>query len=155
MFNTFKTSTKKLKSTRSLAILALLIAIKVVISSLYIPVGDNLRVYFSFFISVLQAAMFGPTVAFLFGIVSDLVGFIFFPSGPFFIGYTLTPAISGLIYALFLYNKEITVLKLGISKFLVNMIVNVGLGSLWSSILYSNVYMYYFAKSLVDRKSVV
>ena len=45
----FKTSIQKLKSTKNLTIIALLIATKIAIGSIYIPVGDNLRIYFKFF----------------------------------------------------------------------------------------------------------
>lgn len=59
--------------------------------------------------------------------------------------------IAALIYALFLYRKKITVLRLFGAKFLVNYLVNVGLGSLWSQMLYGKGYLYYLVKSLIKN----
>lgn len=147
----FKTSIQKLKSTKNLTIIALLIATKIAIGSIYIPVGDNLRIYFKFFITALEGAMFGPSVAIITGALSDLIGFILFPSGPFFIGYTISSATGGLIFALFLYDTNITVLKLALSKLFVNIFVNIGMGSLWSSILFSKGYIYYLIQSTIKN----
>ena len=51
-----------------------------------------------------------------------------------------------LIFALFLYRTKSPSLRLALSRFLINLFVNVGLGSLWSYMLYSKGYLYYFAK---------
>ncbi len=56
-----------------------------------------------------------------------------------------------LIFALFLYRTKSPSLRLALSRFLINLFVNVGLGSLWSYMLYSKGYLYYFAKSLVKN----
>lgn len=147
----FITSMKKLSSTKNLALLAISIALNVSLKSIFLPVGDNLRIYFTFVITVLESAMFGPAVALISGFVTDIVGFILFPSGTFFIGYTISEVLGHFIYALFLYNRNITIFKIFISKLTVNLFVNVTLGSLWSAMLYSKGYMYYLTKSLIKN----
>ena len=154
LFDKFKSSALKLKSTKTIAMLALFIGMKVVVSSLYIPVGENLRIYFTFFIVAIEAAIFGPTASMLSAAIADIIGVILFPSGPFFIGYTISAICGSLIYSLLLYDTKTTILKLAISKTLVNFIVNVGLGSYWSSILFSKGYYFYLIKSLVKNATV-
>jgi hypothetical protein len=58
---------------------------------------------------------------------------------------------SSLIYSLFLYRTQITAARLASAKVLVNYLVNVLMGSLWSAILYSRGYWYYLVKSLIKN----
>ncbi|NCB33207.1 MAG: ECF transporter S component, partial [Erysipelotrichia bacterium] len=95
----WKSSAQKLKSTRYLAIIAAMIAMKTVVSFWYIPVGENLRVGLSFLLVALEAAMLGPIAGMVSGFVTDIVSFIIAPSGPFFFGYTLTAMLGSLCYA--------------------------------------------------------
>lgn len=147
----FSTSIAKLKSTKYIALLGILIALKIAISSNYITIGDNLRVYFTFFIVAIEASIFGPAVSLISGFVSDILGFIIFPSGNFFIGYTISAMLSNFIYAMFLYEQNITILKIALSKITVNLFVNVILGSTWSAIMFKKAYIYYLAKSIVKN----
>ena len=147
----FSSSIKKLSSTKNLTIIAIFIALRIALSSFYLPVTDSLRIYPSFFLKVIEGAMFGPAVALISGGVADILGFIIHPTGPFFLGYTISSMLGSMIYALFVYNQEITILKLAISKLLVNLLINVGLGSLWSAILFQKGYIYYLTKSIVKN----
>ncbi len=136
--------------TKQLVLLALLMAIQVVISFFYIPVFDNIRIYFTYFVTMLVAIIFKPTTALIYAVIEDLVAFFIYPTGPFFIGYTLTAALSMLIYILFL-NKKVSLLRIFLAKLLVNLLINVLLGSLWSMILYSKAYLFYLGASLVKN----
>ncbi|MGB4612928.1 MAG: folate family ECF transporter S component, partial [Erysipelotrichaceae bacterium] len=51
----------------------------------------------------------------------------------------------------FLYDTNITVLKLALSKLFVNIFVNIGMGSLWSAILFSKGYIYYLIQSTIKN----
>lgn len=147
----WKTSAKNLKSVRYLALMAAFIALKIILSATYIPVSENLRIGISFLVVALEASIVGPVAGMVSGAVTDVLSFIIFPNGPFFPGYTLTAMMGELFYALLLYNREITVVRIVIAKILNNYIVNVGLGSLWSSMLYGNAYVVYFARSIIKN----
>ena len=153
MFNReyWASSAEKLRSTKYLAIMAAMIAMKIVVASYYLPLGDNLRVYVSFLLVALEACILGPVAGMVSGALSDILGFMIFPNGPFFLGYTLTAMSSSLIYSLFLYRTQITAARLASAKVLVNYLVNVLMGSLWSAILYSRGYWYYLVKSLIKN----
>jgi hypothetical protein len=74
-----------------------------------------------------------------------------FPTGPFFFGYTVSAMAGILVYALFFYRKQITVLRIAGARFCVNYFVNVLMGSLWSAMMYGKGYIYYFSKSIVKN----
>ena len=131
-------------------ILALLMAINVAISSMFIEVGPNLRLYFTYIVNMIVAANFSLPLVITYAIVEDFIAFFLFPSGPFFLGYTITAVAGCVIYHIFLH-KEINLKNIIISKTLVNIFVNIGLNSLWSSMLFSKGYIYYFSKSVVKN----
>lgn len=150
-FKYWQAAAAEFKSLRSITFAALVIALSIVIGSLFIPVGESLRIKFSFLVISVGAMIYGPVVATVAGAASDVVGYLMFPSGVFFPGYTLSAMLGAFIYGLFLYRTRITVLKILLAKFLVNFVVNVGLGSLWSAMMFGKGYIYYFAKSIIKN----
>lgn len=140
-----------LRQPRLLAIAALFLALCIAIFSVFIPLPNNLRIYFTFVPKALCAAICGPIAALVFGFADDLLGFMIHPSGAFFFGYTLSAVMGMLIYALGLFRAKITVWRIAITKLAVNLLVNVGLGALWSSMLYGKAYLFYAGTSLVKN----
>lgn len=136
--------------TKKIALLGVLLALNICLSSIYIPVGPNLRIYITFIINMFIATQFSYPICLIYAVVEDILSFFIFPSGSFFFGYTLTAALSISIYWLFLH-KKVTIQRAMISKFCVNMFINVLLGSLWSYMLYSKGYLYYLGNSVVKN----
>lgn len=147
----WKCACGELKKLRMLTFAALCCALSIVVGALYVVVGDNLRVYFTFFITAVGCSVYGPVVGVLVAAVTDTLNFLQFPSGPYFPGYMLGEMLAAVIYGAFLYRRKVTVLRLYGSKLLVNYIVNVLLGCLWSKMLYGQGYLYYLAKSLIKN----
>lgn len=147
----FLSSAEKLKSVRYIAVMAIFIALKAVLSSIFIPVSENLRISITFLLSSSEAIIIGPVAAMASGAITDITGFMLHPTGPFFIGYTVSAMLGGLVYGLFFYCQRITVLKITLAKLIVNAFVNVLLGSLWSAAMYSKGYLFYAAKSVVKN----
>lgn len=147
----FKLSFLKLKSVRYLAFMAIMIALKTAFSFYYVPVGENLRIYFTFLIVGIEGMVLGPVSAGLSGLITDLVSFLIHPTGPFFPGYTLSSILSGMIYGIFLFQPPCKLYKVCLAKLSVNLFVNIGLGSLWSAMLFSKGYYYYLAKSAIKN----
>ena len=76
----------------------------------------------------------GPVTGIVFGVAEDTLGFFLFPTGePYFPGYALNTALGVLIYALFLYRAQVTVLRVFLAKLCNNVLVNIILSSLWAS----------------------
>ena len=131
----WKSAVKQLKNVRVLAVSALLIALTIAITTLYIPLPNNLHVFFDYTPKALCAMVCGPVAALGVGFVMDILGFLARPMGAFFPGYTVTTMVTMLIYALGFYNRKITIPRIAITKLIVNVLCNIGLNSYWNSIL--------------------
>ena len=76
----------------------------------------------------------GPVMAVVFGVAEDTLGFFLNSTGePYFPGYALNTALGVLIYALFLYRTQVSVLRIFLAKLCNNVLVNIILSSLWAS----------------------
>lgn len=144
-------STAEFRNLKSLAFAGLTIALGTVLSFIYIPVGVNLKISFAFLVLVFGSMIFGPTVGLAAGLAYDLIGYFLFPSGVFFPGYTLSTMLEFFVYGIFLYRNRITVLRISLMKVVVDLAIHVGLGSLWSEILYGKGYYYFFARSIIKN----
>ena len=148
----WKQSIADSKSIRMLTVAALLIALRLILKNFNIPISQGQNIYFGYIFNAIGAMIYGPVMGVLTGFVVDILGFILFPSPyGFFFGYTITAMAGSFIYALFFYRTKITVLKIALAKLSVNVFVNIGLGALWSSMLYGKGYFYYLAKSVVKN----
>lgn len=106
-FELFKRSALELKNIRSLVVTALLIALDLAIKwATTIAVTEFLHISFAFVIIASIGMLYGPTVGFIAGMITDILGFIIKPSGAFDIRFTLIEALGALIYGLFLYNAR-------------------------------------------------
>ena len=132
-------NTKKL-SVRTLVECALLIAIEVVLNRFASFQVLGLKIGLSFIPMALCAMLYGPWWAAGCYAVSDVIGALLFPFGAYFPGFTLTCALMGACYGLFLHNRE----KL---RFCPDMIVpsvvntcvlGLLLNTLWMTILYTS-----------------
>ena len=143
----WKAAVSRLKSVRVLAAVALLIALTIAITTLYIPLPNNLHVFFDYTPQALCAAVCGPVAALGVGFVMDILGFLARPMGAFFPGYTVTTMVAMLIYAMGVYGQKLTVPRIAITKLAVNVICNIGLNSLWNSILMGKAFVVFLAGS--------
>ena len=119
---------------------AILIAIEIVLNRFLSINTLGLKIGFSFVPIVIAAILFGPVKAGVIYGISDLLGAILFPIGPYFPGFTVCAFLMGMVYGVFLYKKE----KVGFFKnilppVIINYIV-LGLlvNTLWVSILYGS-----------------
>ena len=140
------------KSIRMLTVAALLIALRLILKNFNIPISQGQAIYFGYIFNAMGAMIYGPIMGIFTGFVVDILGFILFPSPyGFFFGYTITAMAGSFLYALFFYRTRILVLKIALAKLSVNVFVNIGLGALWSSMLYGKGYFYYLAKSVIKN----
>ena len=115
----------ELKKTKSLAICALFVALRIAVKSLRIYIIPGvLQVGFDFVVNSIGSMLFGPILALIGGLISDTVGAVLFPSGPYFFPYALIEMSSGFIFALFLYRCKLTGTRVILSRFTVVTICN-------------------------------
>ncbi len=116
---------KEFKRLDVLIFAALMIALRVTLKSISIPIAANLRINVAFFINAFGAMVFGPVVAIAAAAVSDTLGCLLFPSGPYFFPFVFIEIAGSLIFALFLYRTEVTTLRVTLSRFCIDFFVNI------------------------------
>lgn len=107
-FGSFKKSAAELKDIRCLVVTAMLIALELALKGLTIEVTENLKVSVAFITKAAVGMLYGPTVAFFGGLVSDIIGFIIKPTGAFSPLFTLQEGFAAMLYGLFLYKLKLT-----------------------------------------------
>ncbi len=125
-----------MKKTRILVFMSLLISLNVLLTHV-IPViqTDIVRISFGFIPLSLGSMLFGPFIGGIGGAVSDLMGMVIAPKGPYFPGFTLNAFLSGMIYGLFLYKKPKTLPRIILAVLCVSVFINLGLNTYWLTIL--------------------
>ena len=147
----WRSAAKQYTVLHVIAVVGVLIALDIAISTLFIPVGDNLRIKFDFLSRAVIGMVGGPFLALSSGMIADLLGYVLHPVGAFFPGYTLSAMLGALVYALFFYRSKINIIRIVLAKLTVNLFVNVLLGSVWSVIVGKYGYLYYFTSSVIKN----
>ena len=127
-------SVMEFKVTKNLAVCGLMAALAVVLGYVAsIDITPTIRIGFSGLPNRIVEFLFGPVVGCFFGGALDLLKFIVKPTGAFFFGYTFNAMLAGVIYGSILYRKPIRVTRILVAEFLVKLIVNCILNTLWLS----------------------
>jgi ECF transporter S component (folate family) len=134
----------ELKDIRVLVIAAMLIALRVALKSLGIPIAADLKINIAFFVNAYGAMIFGPVVAALAAAVSDTLGCIIFPQGVYFFPFIFIEIAGSVTFALFLYRSKVTGLRALLSRFcicfFVNIVLNTPIYALYNQIIYGRNY---------------
>ena len=115
----------ELKDVKMLVITALMIALRVALKPLAIPLGPQLSIQTAMLATALGAMIFGPVMAIPAAIISDTIGFILWPTGDYFLPFVLTEIASTMIYALCLYRAKPSSVRVVLSRFFICFFVNV------------------------------
>ena len=121
--------------TADLVIMAFLIALEIVLTrfcSINTPV---LRIGFGFLPVAMLGIMYGPVWAGLCYAIGDVLGMLIFPTGAYFPGFTLTAFLTGCVFGIFLYKKDITWKRCLIPSAIVILGLNFLLDTYWLTIL--------------------
>ncbi|MDO4333427.1 MAG: folate family ECF transporter S component [Eubacteriales bacterium] len=136
----FTDSAQEFKNVRTIALCGLFAALAFVLESFSIQLTNYIKIGFSGIPNEMVDFLFGPVVGCIFAAVMDVFKWMVHPTGAYFFGYTLNAFLAGLIYGSFLYKKPIRIWRILAAKLLVAIIINVGLGTLWNSMLYGNAF---------------
>lgn len=134
----------ELKSTKTLVIAALMIALRVATKGLALPIAPNLDLFnLASFINALSAMIIGPVVAIPAAFISDFLGVLIWDGlGTYFLPYVLQEIASSLIWALLLYRAKATPWRVMLGRFAICIFVNVLLGTginmWWQMVYYGN-----------------
>lgn len=122
-------------TTLQLTTMALLLAFRIMLG--YIPslrLGEIAQIGVGFIGTALSSAIVGPWWGIVLSSLNDIITALL-DGYNFFFGYTLSAALGGMIYGLFLWRKEHNWKNILIAVTLITIFVNLGLGSLWIRIM--------------------
>lgn len=120
---------------------ALLIALEVVLSrfcSISTQIG---KIGFAFVPLAVCGMLFGPWWGCLAGGLADLIGAILFPIGPYFPGFTLSNALSGLMFGLCLHKRFSGWKHIAAAVAVNNFVISLFLTTYWIYLLYGSPYL--------------
>ena len=141
---------KKRFSTKMLATLSILVAMEVIIARFgTIRPTESIKISLDFIPIVIAAVLYGPAPAVIMSILADVLGAFLFPVGPFFPGFTLTAAVTGLIYGLLLHKSQSmprVVCAVVLQQLICSMVIN----TFWLHVLYGLPYLPTMAARLVQ-----
>ena len=126
---------EKKSATSRLVIMAFLIAMEIILTRFCSINTPILRIGFGFLPVAMMGIMFGPVWAAAGYAIGDLLGMLIFPSGAYFPGFTLTAFLTGLVFGLFLHNREITWKRVLPASLIIILGCNLILDTLWLSTL--------------------
>ena len=115
----------EMKDIKMLVITALMIALRIALKPLAIPLGPQMYIQTATLATALGAMLFGPVMAIPAAMISDTIGFMIFPNGDYFLPFMLTEIASTLIYALCFYRAKPSASRVIIARFLICFVVNV------------------------------
>lgn len=140
-----------MNKTRNMIFIALLIATNVVLTRFVAIQTPVVRIGFGFIPIALSAMLFGPMIGGLTATLADILGMIIFPQGAYFPGFTVTAFLGGIFYGLFLHNKPKTWLNILLTALVISIVANLGLNTLWLSMLTGNAFIVLIASRIIKE----
>ena len=126
----------------------ILLALLIVLNRFISIKTPLLVISFSFVPIMMGSIWLGQKYSTLIAALGDLIGAILFPFGTYFPGFTVSAGLTGLIYGLFLHQKQGEertnkqwIIRLIFSNLLVLGIVEIFVVSIWLNIMYGKAYL--------------
>lgn len=132
-----------MNKSRRILLCALFLASAVVLGRILSIRTPIITIGFTFVPIIFSAIILGPKYSTFVATVSDIIGALLFPTGSYFLGFTVTSFFTGLIYGLFLYRKEFKldknfIIRLIISTIIVTCLLNGCLNTVWIIMISKN-----------------
>ena len=143
---------------KKIILTAVLLAMLIILSRFLSIKTPITKISIAFIPTMLCAIWLGPKWTVLLNVLGDIIGATLFPTGAFFAGYTISTGIAGLIYGLLMYKKDddtytekVFIIRTTIAVILVSVIVNMGLNTLWTSIITGKAFIVLFYTRIVKQ----
>ncbi len=143
-----------LRNTHMLVFAALIVALRVAVKFARIPVAAGVSLTLDCYVNSLGSLVYGPVVGLAVGAVSDTLGCLIAPNGPYFFPFILVEMSSSFLFGLFFWRQRITVPRILAAKFTVNLFSNIVLNSLMIKWSYTVFYGAEKAYSLINLSRI-
>lgn len=147
-----------MSKNKKIILTSILLALLIILSRFLSIKTPIMKISFGFVPTMLCAIWLGPKWTVLLNVLGDIIGATLFPTGPYFVGYTISTGIAGLIYGTVLYKKgdeqykgKQLIIRSIIAVILVTVIVNMGLNTLWTSITAGKAFKVLFMTRVVKQ----
>jgi ECF transporter S component (folate family) len=127
-----------IKDIKKLTMAAMLLAVSVILSFFKVPVTNLIEIRFNSLPIAAAGYLFGPVIGGLVGMLADILGYIVKPTGPFFPGFTISSTVTGVIYGMMLWRREVRLPRLALAEAIQTAVVSIFLNSYFLSILYGS-----------------
>ena len=140
-----------------ICIAAMLTAIGFVLDRLLTISTPAVKINLAFLPAVFAAVLLGPIYGACVYALTDLIGAILLPFGPYHPGFTVCAALMGALYGVFLYKKEkINFLSIVIPVVINCLVIGLFVNTAWVSMLYgSKTYWGWFVYRLLEYAVLV
>ena len=127
-------------SSKMIAVMGLLIALEVIIARFgTLRPAESIKLSLDFIPIVVAGILYGPVPAMIISILADVLGAFLFPVGPYFPGFTVTAALTGLLYGLLLHKSQ-AMPRVGLAVLLQQGILSLLVNTFWLKVLYGMPY---------------
>lgn len=147
----WKEAAANLKSTRMLALAAMIIALRAVCKMVEIPLAPGLNINLAALFNSVGAMVYGPVVGVIGAIVSDPLGYLLHPDGPYFLPFMLVDMSSSFIFGLLFWKRRLTVSRTMTAKFTVNVVSNI----LLTSVIMKWYYLVFFGVEKAEAYNLI
>ncbi|MGL5435295.1 MAG: folate family ECF transporter S component [Lachnospiraceae bacterium] len=118
--------------SQKLVSISLLIALEIILGRFFGIKTMIATINFSFLPLVINAILFGPVSAACSAAIADILGTFFFSNGmAYFPGFTVSAALTGMVYGLLFYRKPKKMWRIGLSCVFINLFISLGLSTYW------------------------
>ena len=138
-----KSSSKELTKIQGLTLCAMMLALRVVLgyfANATLAITPDIKIGFGFLPVAITGILCGPVPAMIVGGMGDLLSFLLAPMGYYFPGWTVSGILVGLLYGLFLYKSDCSLVRIIICEVVIGVFIEIALGSLWLLIQYDKAF---------------
>ena len=122
---------KNFLKPKSMATMALLVAINIVLSRFLGFKAGPFNFSLAFIPTCIASMTLGPLGGAVTAALADLIRSLLFPQGTYFPLFTVSQFLYGFGYGLMLYNKKLSAVKLSVLVTIQYIILNIFVGSFW------------------------
>lgn len=147
-----------MSKNKKIILSAIFLALLIILSRILSIKTPVVKISFAFIPTMLCAIWLGPKWTVLVNVFGDIIGAILFPTGPYFVGYTISTAIAAFIYGTILYKESENsysdkqfAIRVIVATILVAIIVNMGLNTLWTSITTGKAFIVLFTTRIIKQ----
>ncbi len=128
-------------SLQQLIMIALFVALQIVFTRFLSLDTGIVRVSAAFIPLAFCSIMCGPVNGGIAAGLADVIGFLVFPRGTYFPGFTLTAFLAGIVYGVFLHDNPNKLSNYIAAVLIVSVVLNLCLDTLWLNILLKQGYL--------------